>query len=64
MEKQFTLASSDGGLDAAFSLEATEFKQLVYDTKSAWSALGGDMYDLQGSERRLGRVPPLALCRP
>jgi N-acetylneuraminate synthase len=51
VEKHFTLARSDGGPDAAFSLEPAEFTTLVADTKAAWAALGRAHYDLLGSER-------------
>jgi N-acetylneuraminate synthase len=51
IEKHFTLARSDGGPDAAFSLEPVEFRALVDDTKAAWTALGRAHYDLLGSER-------------
>ena len=51
IEKHFTLARSDGGPDAAFSLEPDEFSALVSDTRSAWEALGAAQYDLLGSER-------------
>ena len=51
VEKHFTLARSDGGPDAEFSLEPAEFTALVSDTQNAWKALGGVNYDLLGSER-------------
>ena len=51
VEKHFTLARSDGGPDAAFSLEPAEFKALVEDCKRAWVSLGKATYDLQGCER-------------
>lgn len=51
IEKHFTLARSDGGPDAAFSLEPVEFQALVGDARSAWESLGHAQYDLLGSER-------------
>ncbi len=51
IEKHFTLARSDGGPDAAFSLEPDEFAALVRDCKDAWKSLGRAHYDTLGSER-------------
>ncbi len=51
VEKHFTLARSDGGPDAAFSLEPAEFSALVRDCRDAWAALGHAHYDVLGSER-------------
>lgn len=52
VEKHFTLARSDGGPDAAFSLEPAELEQLVSDCRTAWDALGQITYRRAPSEEK------------
>ena len=51
IEKHFTLARADGGLDAAFSLEPDELAQLVRDCRTAWVARGQISYALEECEQ-------------
>jgi len=58
IEKHLTIKRSDGGHDAAFSLEPDEFKLLVEEGNKAHAALGNPEWSIQTSEaesRRLRR---------
>lgn len=44
IEKHFTLARADGGVDSAFSIEPAELRSLVDESERAWLALGSINY--------------------
>lgn len=50
IEKHFTLARADGGVDSAFSMEPAEMKMLVAETESAWLSIGKIRYGATQSE--------------
>ena len=52
VEKHFTLARSDGGVDASFSLEPAELAQLCTETERAWLALGQVRFGTNEAERK------------
>ena len=50
IEKHFTSARSDGGVDSAFSMEPDEMAQLVVESERAWQALGHINYEVAPEE--------------
>ena len=50
IEKHFTLSRADGGVDSDFSLEPSELKVLVDESRVAWEAIGSVRYDEVPSE--------------
>lgn len=52
IEKHFTLARADGGVDSTFSLEPQELHQLVVETERAWQAMGVVRYGATDAEKK------------
>lgn len=52
IEKHFTLARAEGGVDSAFSLEPPEFATLTDETLRAWQALGSIRYGATAAEEK------------
>jgi N-acetylneuraminate synthase len=52
IEKHFTLARADGGVDSAFSLEPDELRALVVETGRAAAAMGEIAYGPTEAEKR------------
>ena len=55
IEKHITLRRSDGGADAAFSLEPEEFMELVKEGRAAHESLGNSEWSIQESEKESRR---------
>lgn len=52
IEKHFCLSRSEGGPDSAFSMEPTEFHQMVTDIRTAEVALGSISYELTEKQKK------------
>ena len=52
LEKHFTLARADGGVDSAFSLEPAEMHRLVSETERSWQSLGHVHYGPTVAEQK------------
>ena len=52
IEKHFTLARADGGVDSEFSLEPHELSSLVVETNRAWQSLGSIAYGPSKAEEK------------
>lgn len=52
IEKHFTLSRKNGGVDSDFSLEPSEMRQLVIETRRAWESLGGIVYGNTEAEKK------------
>lgn len=55
IEKHFTLARADGGVDSTFSLEPHELAALVIETERAWQSLGRVQYGPAEAEKASAR---------
>ncbi|MBH5401212.1 pseudaminic acid synthase [Bradyrhizobium sp. CNPSo 4010] len=51
IEKHFTLARAEGGVDSTFSMEPDEMASLVVETERAWMALGEVHYGVTEKEK-------------
>jgi len=64
IEKHFTLSRLEGGVDAAFSMEPEEMKQLVKESNIAWQAIGQVKYGpTKGENISLKYRRSLYVCR-
>jgi len=65
IEKHFTIARTEGGVDSAFSIEPLELRELVQGNKLVWQSLGDICYgslDVEGTS--LKERPSIYVVRP
>jgi len=56
IEKHFTLARADGGVDSAFSMEPAEMAALVVESERAWQSLGRVTYGTASAQEEKSKV--------
>ncbi len=56
IEKHFTLARSDGGVDSAFSLEPAELAELVQAARIAKVAVGHPSFEPTSEEKKILKI--------
>jgi len=58
IEKHLTLSRLDGGLDASFSMEPADLKEVVEGTKQVWLSRGSVRYGVQSVEQTSRKERP------
>lgn len=65
IEKHFTIARSEGGVDSSFSIEPSELYELVKGTELVWQSLGDVWYgSLSTEDVSLRERPSIYVVRP
>lgn len=65
VEKHFTIARAEGGVDSAFSIEPTELRELVEGTELVWRSRGDVRYGPRSvEETSLKERPSIYVVRP